>query len=522
MSAAATRPIEITPEKLFGRNVKQIEAWKHSLRHRFVLYGGAAGGGKSFFLRWWCVFYLMTLFKCFQVKKAQVILASEDYPTLNDRQIGRIQAEFPSSLGRLVLGDSKEFRLADKYGGGRILLRNLDDPSKYLSSEFAGVAVEELTRNEEQTFHDLRLRMRWPGVARPTFVGATNPGGKGHAWVQKFWVTLDENGRHKLPVELLPLEKEFVFVQAKAQDNPHLASGYYKDLQTLPEKMRVAYAEGRWDLFQGQYFDVFRKERHVGKRRGSEIVCPVTAKVYRIGYKAVGGQWLRDSEPWQKWVSFDWGRHHNFAAYWHVTTPDGRHITYREWVDNNLTPRMLGEGIVERSIDDEGRPELIRQFFISPDAFADRTGESTIAEQIRDVACRGNRFPHPAAASDDRIGGWELLYQLLDADEWLIAENCTRLIDNLPTLIRDDKNVEDIKKVTGDDPADSARYGLYSRLGAKRSSPEVRAAEAVEGIKDPTQRAMVLEQFYADEAKKNQPVPLAGRFGGKRRWRPGG
>ncbi len=508
-SASTRNKIEITPDLLFVRNQQQLEAWRKSLKYRFLLYGGAAGGGKSFFLRWWCIFYLMVLHHFFKVRRAQVILACEDYPVLHDRQITKIQAEFPAALGKLSLGESKHFKLADKYGGGVILLRNLDDPSKYLSTEFAGVAVDELTRNPEQTFHDLRLRMRWPGVLRPGFVGTTNPGGEGHAWVMRYWIKED------FPEEMQAISKEFAFVQARASDNPFLLPSYTEDMKSLPAKMRQAYLEGRWDLFVGQYFDVFREARHVGKRQGSDIVCPKTGNVYRVDYHKVGDKWIYGA--WPKWVSCDWGRHHPQATYWHTTAPDGRHITYREWVQDGLTPRMLGEGIVERSVDNEGRPERVQQFFLSPDAFQDRTGDSTIAEQIRDVACRGDRFPNPAEASDDRLGGWELLYSLFENDGLLVASNCVRLIACLPTLIYDDRpgHTEDVKKMAGDDPADSERYGLYSRLGKAQAPVEVRAAAIVKDITDPTWRQVELEKFYEKEKKANQPVPLRGR--GRRR-----
>jgi len=71
-------------------------------------------------------------------------------------------------------------------------------------------------------------------------------------------------------------------------------------------------------------------------------------------------------------------------------------------------------------------------------------------------------LPRPAPADDDRIGGWQRMYQLLESDAWLITENCAKLIDCLPQLVRDDRRVEDIRKVDGDDPADAARYGLVS------------------------------------------------------------
>jgi hypothetical protein len=54
------------------------------------------------------------------------------------------------------------------------------------------------------------------------------------------------------------------------------------------------------------------------------------------------------------------------------------------------------------------------------------------------------------------------MYQLLEDDAWLIADTCGKLIECIPTLVRDDRRMEDIRKVDGDDPADAARYGLVS------------------------------------------------------------
>lgn len=54
------------------------------------------------------------------------------------------------------------------------------------------------------------------------------------------------------------------------------------------------------------------------------------------------------------------------------------------------------------------------------------------------------------------------MYQLMETDAWSITENCGKLIECLPLLIRDERRVEDIRKVDGDDPADAARYGLVS------------------------------------------------------------
>jgi len=142
-----------------------------------------------------------------------------------------------------------------------------------------------------------------------------------------------------------------------------------------------------------------------------------------------------------------------------------RIVTYREFVQNELSPRMLGQAIAERT-----QRERIREIYLSPDAFARRTSEASIAEQLGDVL-EQNGLPRPVPAADDRIGGWQLMYQLLERDAWMIADSCPRLIECLPLLVRDDRRVEDVRKMDGDDAADAARYGLvpgvrYAGVGA--------------------------------------------------------
>src|SRR5258708_9423927 len=117
---------------------------------------------------------------------------------------------------------------------------------------------------------------------------------------------------------------------------------------------------------------------------------------------------------------------------------------------------MLAQAIAEHS----GR-ERISEVVRSADAFGNRTSESSIAEQLGDVLV-SDGLPRPAPADDDRIGGWQLMYQLLESNAWLITEDCVKLIECIPQLVRDERRREDIRKVEGDDPADAARYGLVS------------------------------------------------------------
>jgi phage terminase large subunit len=476
MTIATPRLLSVAD--LFQPTAKQQEFLETIAEKRFVLYGGAMGGGKSYVLRWWLVTYLLQL-HAEGVDGVSVGLFCEDYPALEDRHIHRIMAEFPPELGELRRGATREFRLREDLGGGRILLRNLDDPAKYQSTEFAAIAVDELTKNERRTFDLLRTRLRWPGVALPRFAAATNPGGIGHGWVKQLWID------GKFPKELEPLAREFAFVRARAEDNPHLTEGYYEDLKTLPPDLAKAYAEGSWDIFAGQFFDVWDPARHL-------------IRAEEIGL-----------EPWwPRWISIDWGFAHNSAVYWHAW--NGKTVyTYRELVENRLTPRELAFKIAERS---EG--EKIESIYLSHDAFARKTEEKTPALQMNEVF-RERKLPAPHPSDTDRKGGWMLMYQMLREAKWLVADSCQALAASIPSLVRDERDIEDVAKTEGDDPADAARYGLKGRFSSVKQDAAQRLAERVTAS-DPTVRAIQAQKAIADEAR-GKAFPARGHRP-SRRW----
>ncbi len=479
---------ELNWETLINPTDKQREFIEAFFSNDFTLYGGAAGGGKSYILRWTLALYLYWLFDNLGLRNVQVALFCEDYPSLYDRHISKIKFEFPQEIGSLKhVEGTLNFVLRPELGGGSIALRNLDDPSKYLSAEFAAIAVDELTRNTKQIFDFLRSRLRWPGIDHPKFLGGTNPGGKGHGWVKKLWID------RQFPDELEPLKHQFSFVQAKAADNPHLSKGYYESLLTLPPEMAKAYAAGSWDLFAGQYFTVFDEKRHVLARP--------------------------ELKPWwPRWISVDWGYQHPSAIYWHAK--DGnRVITYREHVENHIGESQLGPLIAGMS---QGDPK-ISHVFMGKDAFGKKGEARTVAEQIGDVFDEVS-IPRPERADDDRIGGWRLMHDMLTNDLWQISDACPKLIECLPTLIHDEDNVEDVLKVDagegviGDDAADSARYGLKSMLNAGRQPWDERYRERLATVENPHSRAMLSLRLHADHAKERK---RDGYVPGRLRWNRG-
>ena len=249
-----------------------------------------------------------------------------------------------------------------------------------------------------------------PAAGRqPNMAGATNPGNIGHAWVKALWVDQRPAPGMDRPEQYDP--SDYAFIRATLDDNPHLqaTTPYRKTLEALPRHLRQAFLVGDWNVFAGQYFDLFDVRRHTRARRAAWD----SSRGGRAGSRWTGAS----SIP--------------ARCYWHAARPDGAVLTYREFVANHLSPRMLAQAIAERSLDADGRFERIARSLsfagcVRAAHFGIDRSPSNSATCWRKTACRGL-----SPADDDRVGGWMLMYQMLEQEQWVIAE-IARAADRVP------------------------------------------------------------------------------------------
>jgi len=541
-SSSETRPQRISD--FYAAFPRQREF--HESKAKYRLFGGAAGPGKTKALLW------ESILQANEVAGSDTLLLRRTYPELESSLLAYFRRDVPRYFYR-KFNESKHVVTWNNGSTTRFgYCRNESDVYRYQGAEFLFIGLDELTHFTLKQWQFLTSRNRCPikfyvdsanrvRPVVPTMAGATNPGNIGHAWVKALWVDQQPPAGFEQDVYN---RDDYEFIRARLEDNPIYANDadYRRTLEVLPEHLRKAFLDGDWNVFAGQYFDIFDYGRHTA--RPEEI---------------------RLETWWPRWISIDWGFQHPSAVYWHCAVPAAAHsrqltadrrtpqstpsssavscelsavgsqiVTYREFLQNGLSPRMLAQGIAERS----GR-ENISEVFLSPDAFAHRTAEASIAEQVGDVLAV-NGLPRPAIADDDRIGGWQYMYQLLESNAWIVTENCTKLIECIPTLVRDTARVEDIRKMDGDDPADSARYGLVSggRIAGVAAAfapsragqppplkPPGSGAHFVTGMPlgeqisrqisatDPTSRAIHSQRLESEARKQFRPKPLP-----RRRW----
>ncbi len=435
-----------------------------------VLYGGAAGGGKSHLMR------VASVIWCAEIPGLQVYLFRRLSPDLVKNHMEGPKG-YRSMLARwesdgLVKIVEDEIRF---WNGSKIYLCHCKDEKdrfKYQGAEIHVLLIDELTHFTETIYRYLRGRVRMVGIklaekykgAFPRIVAGSNPGGVGHQWVKKTFI--DHAPPMKLR-EMVPNEGGMVrqYIPARLDDNPSMAQddpSYEDKLSGLGSKALVqALRDGDWDIVEGAFFDNWDQKRHVVK--------PFTIPA-----------------DWATFMSGDWGSAKPFSFGWWaivqddyktvegLTLPRGCLVRYREWYgaakdesgitrpDTGLKMNAadVGKGLAERKANGI--------CYLDPAAFAEDGGPSIAERMNSECSAVFTPADNKRVARRGALGGWDQVRERLDGDEdgkpmMVLFETCVDSIRTLPALQHDELRPEDVDTDSEDHAADEIRYACMSR-----------------------------------------------------------
>lgn len=418
---------------------------------REVLYGGSAGGGKSYGL-------LADPMRYFGNTNFNGIILRRTNDELREL-IWKSQEIYPKAYPGAKWQEKKSQWVFPS--GARLWMTYLErdeDVLRYQGQAFSYIAFDELTQHATPfAWNYMRSRLRTTDSTLPLFMRATtNPGGPGHAWVKKMFIDPAPAGKRFAATDLETGQPMVFpethakagqplfyrrFIPASLKDNPYLmADGQYEaNLLALPEMQRRQLLEGDWAVADGAAFPEFKQSTHV-------------VEPFEI------------PAEWRRFRSCDYGYSSYSAVHWFAIDPSYETLyVYRELYVSKHTGKDLGRAIL-----DAERGESIQYGVLDSSCWHNRgqIGPS-IAEEMIAMGCRWRPSDRTAGA---RVAGKNQLHQRLKIDEvtglpgLIFFNTCRQIIADLPVIPSDPKGSDDIDpRYASDHAYDSVRYGVMSR-----------------------------------------------------------
>lgn len=375
-------------------------------RCKYTAYGGARGGGKTWAssrkaiggaLRWPGIKILMIRREYDDMRNSLIEPMLEILP----QEI----ATYNGTLNIIYFVNGSTIKFGNMPGYGAAVA------GKYQGQEYDWIFMEEATQFIEQEFRGLGACLRGVNKIPKRFYLTCNPGGVGHHWVKRLFVSREfRDGENPA---------DYCFIKATVEDNKDLMESspdYVQALDLLPEDIRNAHRYGDWDALAGTYFSEFRPELH-------------TCKPFRI------------PDEWPRYRAFDYGLD-MFACLWIAVDFSGRCYVYREYCESDLV--VSDAARVMRACTP---PEERVSFTIAPPDMWNRQKDSgkNMAELFMQNGIGLLK------ASNSRIQGWLALKELMKLRKdgkpgLIIFSDCKSLIEFLPALQHDTKNPSDCAK----------------------------------------------------------------------------
>jgi len=417
---------------------KQIEFF--TAKTKYIAYGGARGGGKSWAAR------IKAVLLALNNPGIQILLLRRTLNELRENHTTPLQKLLKTKQTSEIANYKDQEKVFEFYNSSRIKLGycdNENDVLQYQGQAYDAIFMEEATQFTEFQFQCLTESNRSSGLClvpfKPRMYFTCNPGGVGHGWVKRLFIDREYVEKER--------PEDYTFIQSLVYENEYLMKNdpdYVRTLENLPEDRRKAMLYGDWDIFEGQYFGEFRRNIHV--------IEPFDIP-----------------ERWNRYVSLDYGLD-MFAVLFHAVDTEGNDYVYKEIHESNLIISEAAQKLKEHS-----EIKNVKYIYAPPDLWNRRNDSGKSAAEI--FYENGVQL---TKCSADRIDGWysvkewikpydsrdEQTGEEIKTSHLKIFKNCLNLIRCLPAIQHDDKNPNDVATEPHEltHITDALRYFCVSRV----------------------------------------------------------
>ena len=425
---------------------------------KHIGYGGARGGGKSHIVR------DKAKRLCLRYPGIKVLIVRRTMPELRSNHINVLKKDIPVSIARYNQAERTFF-----WANGSTIKCDYCDNDGHLmhfqGCEYDVIFLEEATNLQQSWIEAIVVCCRGVNDFPKRIYYTFNPGGPSHGYLKRLFIDRkfqnDEN------------PDDYIFIQARVTDNVFLMESqpeYISFLKNLPPKLRAAWLDGCWDVFEGQFFEEFRIE-------------PDRKKCIEAGISLeqakTEGRWTHVIKPldlnsgnrrgWKIYRSYDFGYAKPFSCAWWAIDYDGTMYRILELYGCTKTPNEGVKWTPDQQFQEIAKIERQHPWLkgkniqgVADPAIWDKSR----GESIADTAAQYGVYFVPG--DHERIAGWMQCHYRMQFDEngyarCYIFEGCEGFIRTIPLMMYDEHKMEDLDTSMEDHIADEWRYMCMSR-----------------------------------------------------------
>ena len=432
-------------------NEKQKLFLSSHVKH--TAYGGARGGGKSWAVR------DKAKRLCLRYEGIKILIVRRTYPELINNHIEPLKNDL-SGIAEYIKTE-KVFLFpngsAIKFG----YCNGDDDLEQYQGAEYDVIFLDEATQLQEMWIRKITACVRGVNDFPKRIYYTCNPGGVSHQYIKRLFIDrVFEDGENP---------EDYLFIPARVTDNEALMKSqpdYVSQLKALPPKLREAWLYGRWDIFEGQFFEEFRTSPDLEQCALAGITAEQAKEQHRFTHVIKPFDLnSREKRGWHLFRSYDFGYHKPFSMGYWAMDYDGVLYRIAEIYGSTGTP---DEGLRWSPHEQFRR---IREFENSHPWFRNREFTDSIADPAIWDRSRGESIARTAEnygiyftpGDHTRIPGWMQVHYRLQFDEngyarMYVFETCKDFIRTFPLMRYSASMPEDLDTHLEDHLPDEVRY----------------------------------------------------------------